>query len=63
MFENGVLRKVFVSKRDGVTGGGENCIMLSYAVCRSTVMLSVGLLLTRSYAVCRSIVMLSPRPS
>jgi hypothetical protein len=30
VFENRVLRKIFGLKRDGVTGGGENCIMRSF---------------------------------
>jgi hypothetical protein len=33
VFENRVLRKIFRSKRDGVTGGGENYIMRSFMTC------------------------------
>ena len=33
VFENGVLRRVFGSKRDEVTGNGENYIMRSLVIC------------------------------
>jgi hypothetical protein len=33
VFENGVLRGIFGSKRDEVTGNGENFIMRSFMVC------------------------------
>jgi hypothetical protein len=33
VFENRVLRGIFGSKRDEMTGGGENCIMKSSIVC------------------------------
>jgi len=33
VFENGVLRRVFGSKRDEVTGNGENYIMKSLVIC------------------------------
>jgi hypothetical protein len=33
MFENRVLRRVFVLKRDEVTGNGENYIMSSLMIC------------------------------
>ena len=33
VFENRVLRRVFVSKRDEVTGNGENYIMKSLVIC------------------------------
>jgi len=33
VFENRVLRKVFGSKRDGVTGSGEDYITRSFMIC------------------------------
>ena len=33
MLGNRVLRKVFKSKRDEVTGSGENCIRRSFIMC------------------------------
>jgi len=33
VFENRVLRRIFGSKRDEVTGNGENCIVRSLMIC------------------------------
>jgi hypothetical protein len=33
VFENRVLRRIFVPKRDEVTGGGDNCIARSFVIC------------------------------
>jgi hypothetical protein len=33
VFENRVLRRIFESKRDEVTGIGENCILRSFINC------------------------------
>jgi hypothetical protein len=33
VLQNRVLRRIFGSKRDEVTGGGENCIMRSLMIC------------------------------